>query len=65
MRSLPSSWASKLQATKAAPDAAIVAVPMDVMHHMSLSRKESRASVRENKMQDRVMNPEDGESMKF
>jgi L-ascorbate metabolism protein UlaG (beta-lactamase superfamily) len=54
-----------LQATKAAPNAAIVAVHMDVVNHMSLSRKELRAFVQENKIQDRVMIPEDGESMKF
>jgi hypothetical protein len=38
---------------------------MDVVNHMSLSRKELRAFVQVNKIQDRVMIPEDGESMKF
>lgn len=54
-----------LQATKAAPDAAIVAVHMDSVNHMSLSRKELREFVQETSIQDRVMIPEDGESMKF
>ncbi|MEO5606120.1 MAG: MBL fold metallo-hydrolase [Polaromonas sp.] len=54
-----------LQATKAAPKAAIVAVHMDVVNHMSLSRKELRAFVQEKKIQDRVMIPEDGEYVKF
>lgn len=54
-----------LQATKAAPNAAIVAVHMDAVNHMSLSRKELRAFVDENKIQDRVRIPADGESMKF
>lgn len=54
-----------LQATKAAPKAAIVAVHMDSVNHMSLSRKELREFVQENKIQDRVMIPEDGEVMKF
>jgi L-ascorbate metabolism protein UlaG (beta-lactamase superfamily) len=54
-----------LQATKAAPKAAIVAVHMDAVNHMSLSRKQLREFVQEKKIQDRVMIPEDGESMKF
>lgn len=54
-----------LQATKAAPNAAIVAVHMDVVNHMSLSRKELREFVQETNIQDRVMIPEDGEHMKF
>jgi L-ascorbate metabolism protein UlaG (beta-lactamase superfamily) len=54
-----------LQATKAAPKAAIVAVHMDSVNHMSLSRKELREFVEEKKIQDRVMIPEDGEAMKF
>lgn len=54
-----------LQATKAAPNAAIVAVHMDVVNHMSLSRKQLREFVQENKIQDRVMIPKDGESMTF
>ncbi|MCT9813036.1 MBL fold metallo-hydrolase [Acidovorax sp. Be4] len=54
-----------LQATKAAPNAAIVAVHMDAVNHMSLSRKELREFVQVNKIQERVMIPEDGEVMKF
>lgn len=54
-----------LQATKAAPNAAIVAVHMDSVNHMSLSRKELREFVQENKIQARVVIPEDGEVMKF
>lgn len=54
-----------LQATKAAPNAAIVAVHMDVVNHMSLSRKELREFVQEKKIQKQVMIPEDGEHMKF
>ena len=54
-----------LQATKAAPNAIIVAVHMDVVNHMSLSRKELREFVHDKKIQGRVMIPEDGESMAF
>ena len=54
-----------LQATKAVPNAAIVAVHMDSVNHMSLSRKELREFVQENKIQERVVIPEDGEVMKF
>ena len=54
-----------LQATKTAPNAAIVAVHMDVVNHMSLSREELREFVQESKIQDRVLIPEDGESIEF
>ncbi len=54
-----------LQAYKAAPKAAIIAVHMDAVNHMSLSRKELGAFVQEHKIQDRVMIPADGESLKF
>jgi L-ascorbate metabolism protein UlaG (beta-lactamase superfamily) len=54
-----------LQAAKAAPKAAIVAVHMDSVNHMSLSRKELREFVQEKKIQDRVLIPEDGEAMQF
>ncbi len=54
-----------LQAATAAPNAAIVAVHMDAVNHMSLSRKELREFVQEKKIQERVMIPEDGEVMKF
>jgi L-ascorbate metabolism protein UlaG (beta-lactamase superfamily) len=54
-----------LQAAKAAPKAAIVAVHMDSVNHMSLSRKELRAFLQEQKIQDRVAIPADGETMRF
>ena len=54
-----------LQATKAAPNAAIVAVHMDTVNHMSLSRKELRDFVQDQKIEKRVMIPEDGETLKF
>lgn len=54
-----------LQAVKAAPRAAIVAVHMDSVNHMSLSRKELRAFVQEQKIQDRVAIPADGETLRF
>lgn len=53
------------QAYESAPQADIVAVHMDAVNHMSLSRKELREFVNEQKIQDRVLVPEDGESMKF
>lgn len=54
-----------LQAAKAAPKAAIVAVHMDSVNHMSLSRKELREFVQATKIQDRVTIPEDGQAMTF
>ncbi|MBP6019104.1 MAG: MBL fold metallo-hydrolase [Burkholderiaceae bacterium] len=54
-----------LQATKAAPNAAIVAVHMDVVNHMSLSRKELSEFVKDQEIEKSVMIPADGESMKF
>ncbi|MCM2296740.1 MBL fold metallo-hydrolase [Rhodoferax sp.] len=54
-----------LQATKAAPNAAIVAVHMDSVNHMSLSRKELSEFVKDQKIEKSVMIPADGESMKF
>lgn len=54
-----------LQAYKAAPKAAIVAVHMDAVNHMSLSRKELREFVLQNKIKDRVLIPEDGAVIKF
>lgn len=53
------------QAYDAAPQAAIVAVHMDAVNHMSLSRKELNEFVKEQKIQDRVLVPEDGESINF
>lgn len=54
-----------LQATKAAPNAAIVAVHMDVVNHMSLSRKALREFVQAQKIEKSVWIPEDGETLKF
>ncbi len=54
-----------LQATKAAPNAAIVAVHMDTVNHMSLSRKELREFVQNQKIEKSVLIPEDGETLKF
>nr|WP_321330853.1 MBL fold metallo-hydrolase [Alcaligenes faecalis] len=54
-----------LQATKAAPNAVIVAVHMDSVNHMSLSRKELSEFVKGQKIEKSVLIPADGESMKF
>lgn len=54
-----------LQAYQAAPQATIVAVHMDAVNHMSLSRKALRGFVQEQKIQDRVVVPEDGERLRF
>ena len=54
-----------LQATKAAPHAAIVAVHMDSVNHMSLSRKELREFVQDQKIEKSVMIPADGETLRF
>lgn len=54
-----------LHATKAAPNAAILAIHMDSVNHMSLSRQELREFLQENKIQERVLIPEDGEVMNF
>lgn len=54
-----------LQATKAAPHAAIVAVHMDSVNHMSLSRKELREFVQQQKIEKSVLIPADGETLRF
>ena len=54
-----------LQATKAAPHAAIVAVHMDAVNHMSLTRKALREFVQDQKIEQRVLIPEDGETLGF
>lgn len=51
--------------TKATPNAAIVAVHMNVMHRMLLNHKELRAFMQENKVQDRRMILRLVESMTF
>jgi L-ascorbate metabolism protein UlaG (beta-lactamase superfamily) len=54
-----------LQATKAVANAAIVAVHMDAVNHMSLSRKELHAFVHAQKIEKSVLIPADGETLKF
>ncbi|MBD2748799.1 MBL fold metallo-hydrolase [Microvirga sp. BT688] len=54
-----------LRAYRAAPNAAIVAVHMDAINHMALSRKDLLEYVEQNGMQDRVRVPADGEILKF
>lgn len=54
-----------LKASKAVPDATIVATHMDAINHMGQTRKELRRYVDENRIQDRVEIPEDGETVKF
>ncbi len=54
-----------LRAYKAAPNATIVAVHMDAINHMALSRKDLLEYVEQNGMRDRVRVPADGEILKF
>lgn len=54
-----------LRAYQAAPKATIVAVHMDAINHMTLSREQLREYVRQNGIQDRVRIPADGEILTF
>ncbi|KPB94511.1 hypothetical protein ALQ72_00414 [Pseudomonas syringae pv. maculicola] len=54
-----------LRASKAAKDAKIVAVHMDAVNHMSLTRKELRTYVKDHGIENRVEIPEDGASLEF
>lgn len=54
-----------LRATKAAPNADIVAVHMDAVNHMTVDRKDLAEYVREQGIRDRVLIPFDGEKMTF
>jgi L-ascorbate metabolism protein UlaG (beta-lactamase superfamily) len=54
-----------LRASKAAKNAQIVAVHMDAINHMSLSREELRAYVKKQGIEGRVDIPEDGASLEF
>ncbi|WP_247887195.1 MBL fold metallo-hydrolase [Azospirillum sp. SYSU D00513] len=54
-----------LRATRAAPDATIVAVHLDAINHMDLSRKDLQEYVQQNGIEDRVLIPADGETLKF
>lgn len=54
-----------LRASRVAPNATIIAVHMDAINHMTLSRKELREYVQQNGIQNRVLIPADGETLKF
>ena len=54
-----------LRASQAAPNATIVAVHLDAINHMNLSRKELQEYVQQNGIKDRVLIPADGETLKF
>ena len=54
-----------LRAAQAAPDAAIVAVHMDAINHMTLSGDELRGYVQQNGIEARVRIPADGEILTF
>lgn len=53
-----------LRAYRGAPNATIVAVHMDAINHMTLSR-EQLGFVQQNGIEDRVRVPADGEILKF
>ncbi|KPB89585.1 Uncharacterized protein AC500_4189 [Pseudomonas amygdali pv. lachrymans] len=54
-----------LRASKAAKNAKIVAVHMDAINHMSLTREHLRAYVKKQGIESRVDIPEDGASLEF
>ncbi|MEG5263081.1 MBL fold metallo-hydrolase [Pseudomonas sp. JDS28PS106] len=54
-----------LRASQAAKNAQIVAVHMDAVNHMSLTREELRAYVKKEGINKRVEIPEDGASLEF
>ena len=54
-----------LRATQAAKNARIVAVHMDAVNHMSLTREELRKFVEKNGINNRVDIPEDGALLKY
>lgn len=54
-----------LRASKAAKNAQIVAVHMDAINHMSLTREELRAYVKKQGIEGRVDIPDDGASLEF
>lgn len=54
-----------LHAAQAAPGATVVAVHMDAINHMTLSRAELRDYVEQNGINDRVLIPADGEILTF
>ena len=54
-----------LKASKLMPKSKVVAVHMDAINHMSLSRKELKQFVHANRIDSHVAIPQDGESLKF
>ncbi|NHZ89668.1 MBL fold metallo-hydrolase [Massilia sp. CCM 8733] len=54
-----------LHAYQAMPNATIIAVHMDAINHMTLSRKDLRDHVKQHGIGDRVRIPADGEILKF
>ncbi|WP_434680521.1 MBL fold metallo-hydrolase [Pseudomonas sp. R1-18] len=54
-----------LRASQAAKNARIVAVHMDAINHMSLSREELRSYIKQQGIESRVNIPEDGASLAF
>ena len=54
-----------LRAYRGAPTATIVAVHMDAINHMTLSREQLRDYVQQHGIEDRVRIPADGEILKF
>jgi len=54
-----------LRASRAAPNATIVATHMDAINHMAQTRKELREYVQEKGIQERVQIPEDGTTVQF
>jgi L-ascorbate metabolism protein UlaG (beta-lactamase superfamily) len=54
-----------LHAVQATPQSTVVAVHLDAINHMALSRKELREFVLENEIQPRVKIPEDGDLLSF
>lgn len=54
-----------LRAAQAAPDATVIAVHLDAINHMTLSRDQLRDYVEQNDIADRVQIPADGEILTF
>lgn len=47
------------------PEAKIITVHMDAVNHTTVSRADMRAYIKENKLDDRVVVPDDGETVKY
>jgi hypothetical protein len=54
-----------LRAAQAAPNASVVAVHLDAINHMALSREALTQYVEEKGISDRVQIPEDGATLQF